>query len=100
MVDGLGATVKRLVHQQILTGKDCRNAEDFVSLAQSQTNAIQIQELFPSEIEGAEEELLAMFVSTRHVPGLRKIHSIDVMDIDVIQYRMHSTSEEEVIFRF
>ena len=35
VVDGLGATVKRLVHQQILTSKDCRNAPDFVLLARS-----------------------------------------------------------------
>ena len=100
VVDGLGATVKRLVHQQILTGKDCRNAADFVLLARSRTDSIQIEELLTSEVEAAQEELHDIFMNTRNLPGIQKIHSIDVMDVDTIQYRNYSTSEKEVIFRF
>lgn len=99
-MDGLGATVKRLVHQQILTGKDCRNAADFLSLAQSKTQSIQIQELAPSEIEGSEEELQQFFANTRGVPGIQKIHSVEVVDVDIIQYRTYSNSDKRTTFRF
>ena len=75
VVDGLGATVKRLVHQQILIDKD-------------------------SEVEAIQEELHDIFMNTRNLPGIQKIHSIDVMDVDTIQYRNYSTNEKEVIFRF
>ena len=100
VVDGLGATVKRLVHQQILTGKDCRNAADFVLLARSKTDAVTVEELLVGEVEAAREELHEIFMNTRNFPGVQKIHSIDTMDVDVIQYRSYSTSEEEVTFRF
>ena len=74
-MDGLGATCKRLVHQQILIGKD-------------------------SEVEAEQEELNDIFMNTRNPPCIQKIHPIDMMAIDTIQDRNYSTNEKEVIYRF
>jgi hypothetical protein len=75
VVDGLGATVKRLVHQQILIDKD-------------------------SEVEAIQEELHDIVMNTCNLPCIQKIHSSDVMDVDTIQYGNYSTNEKEVICRF
>ncbi|CAF1049472.1 unnamed protein product [Adineta ricciae] len=73
---------------------------DFVRLARSKTDAVTVEELLVGEVEAAREELHEIFMNTRNVPGVQKIHSIDTMGVDVIQYRSYSTSKEEIIFRF
>ena len=99
-MDGLGSTVKRLINQEILTGKPCENSSDFFILARSKTSSIKVYEVLSGEIDAAKEELEDMFKDARHVPGIQKIHSKNVMDVDVIECRQHSKSGKKMVVHF
>jgi hypothetical protein len=94
VVDGLGGTIKRMVHQAILSGHSCRNAEEFVSIARSKTKAIHVEEIRESEIDGAREELEEMYARVKAVPGIQKVHSVTVLDVNHIECKQYSLSQE------
>ena len=51
VVDGIGGTVKRMIYQDVMAGKRCRNAKDFVYLIQQKNSSIITYELSKSEIQ-------------------------------------------------
>ncbi len=100
MVDGVGGTVKRMVYHDVMAGKTCRNASDFAHLIQARDTSIIIEELLVNDIKNAEKELISLFDNVKAVPNIQKIHSINVIDLDVIEYKTYSNSTEKKIFHF
>lgn len=100
VVDGLGGTIKRMVHQAILSGQVCRNAQDFVTIARSKTTVIHVEEILESEVEGAQEELEEMFNNVKAVPGIQKVHSVTVLDVNLIQCKHYSQSDRSFCMSF
>ena len=75
IVDGVGGSVKRMVYQDIMAGKRCTDASDFVNLIQDRNSSILIEELLISEIEGAQKALELLFDNVKAVPNIQKVHS-------------------------
>ncbi|CAF1533649.1 unnamed protein product, partial [Didymodactylos carnosus] len=67
VVDGVGGTAKRLVYEDVMVGKTCRNAADFVRLLEDKNTPIILSELLPSEIDDAENELKPTFDNVKLV---------------------------------
>ncbi|CAF1961157.1 unnamed protein product [Rotaria magnacalcarata] len=76
MVDGLGATVKRLVYSAILAGQHCNSAADFVVIAKSKANAIEISEIKTDFIDDSMAKIEPIFKSVKPILETKKIHSI------------------------
>ncbi|CAM4834494.1 unnamed protein product [Rotaria magnacalcarata] len=72
VVDGLGATVKRLVYSAILPGQHCNSAADFVVIAKSKTNAIEISEIKQHFIDDSMAKMEPIFKSVKPIPETKK----------------------------
>ena len=57
VVDGIGGTVKRMVYQDVMAGKRCRNAKDFVNLIRQKNSSIITDGLSKSEIQHGSKDL-------------------------------------------
>lgn len=91
--DGIGGIVKRLVWQQVLTNKEkCQNASDFTSIAKMKTNAINIDEITQQDIDKSTTELQQLFGNTVPVKDTHKLHSIVVLEKDIIECRLYDYS--------
>jgi len=100
VVDGVGGTVKRMVYHDCMAGKKCRNASDFAHLIQARDTSIIIEELLVNDIKNAEKELISLFDNVKCVPNIQKVHSMNVIDLDVIEYKTYSNSTEKKTFHF
>ena len=89
-----------MVHQAILSGQVCLNAQDFVTIARSKTTVIHVEEILESEVEGAQEELEEMFNNVKAVPGIQKVHSVTVLDVNLIQCKHYSQSDRSFCMSF
>ncbi|CAF1513785.1 unnamed protein product [Adineta steineri] len=72
VVDAIGGTSKRVVYQEIMTKKQCKNAE--------------------VAIGASVQKLKQVFDNTKSVRDTRKIHHITVIRKDVIHCRLYSQS--------
>ncbi len=100
IVDGVGGSVKRMVYQDVMAGKRCTNASDFVHLIQNRNTSIIIEELLINEIKGAEQALSLLFDKVKAVPNIQKVHSMTVLHPDEIECKIYSNSMEKKAFHF
>ncbi len=100
MVDGLGGTVKRIVYQEVMVGKKCKNASDFLNLVKEKDTSIYIHELLNSEIEHAYESLGLLFDNVKAVPDIQKVHAMTVVDINKIECKIYSNSAQKTVVNF
>ncbi|CAF1187211.1 unnamed protein product, partial [Didymodactylos carnosus] len=100
VVDGIGGTVKRMVYEDIMAGKKCKNAGDFVRLIKDKSTPIIIDELLTSEIEYAEMNLKQLFEQVKPVPNIQKVHSVIVWDVDKIECKLYSNSSKGKVVCF
>ena len=97
MVDGLGGTIKRMVYQEIMSGKRCKNAVDSLTLIKQKTTSVFIDELLMNEIEDAHIALGQLFSNIRSVPDIQKVHSMTVIDINKVECKFYANSKEKTI---
>ncbi|CAF2572879.1 unnamed protein product [Rotaria sp. Silwood2] len=83
VVDGLGGTIKRLVYRAILSGQQCSSAAQFVKIAQSKTDTINVTELEDIHIENSKAKMEKFFQSIKTVPETKKIHSVKVLQNNI-----------------
>ena len=95
MVDGLGGTIKRMVYQEIMSGKRCQNAVHFLSLIKQKTASVFIDELLMNEIEDAHITLGQLFSNVRPVSNIQKVHSMTVIDINKVACKFYSNSKQK-----
>ena len=101
VVDGIGGNIKHLVWQQILTKKDkCDNAADFVNIAKAKTTAIIIDEITQQDIDKSTTQLQIFFSNTSSVKNIQKLHTIKVLQQDIIEYRLYDYSREKWTVHF
>ncbi|CAF1424572.1 unnamed protein product [Adineta steineri] len=100
VVDGIGGSSKRTVYQDVMSGKRCRNAKDFLHLIEQKNSLIIIDELSPDEIELGRDELGLVFNQVKAVPNIQKVHSINVIDIDKIECKIYSNSDKKTTVNF
>ncbi|CAF1437694.1 unnamed protein product [Rotaria sordida] len=99
-VDGIGGSVKRMVYQDVLVGKRCRNANDFLHLIEQKNTSFVIDELSPDEIEHGRDGLGLIFNQVKAVPNIQKVHSMTVIDIHKIECKIYSYSDKKTIVNF
>ncbi|CAF4028480.1 unnamed protein product [Rotaria magnacalcarata] len=87
VVDGIGGSVTRMVYQDVMAGKHCHNASDFVALIRDKKTSIIVDELLISDIEAAHAYLTSLFQDVKTVPSIQKVHSMTVVDVDEISCR-------------
>ena len=99
-MDGLGETIRRMVYQEIMSGKRCKNAVDFLTLIKQKTTSVFMDELLMNEIEDAHITLGQLFSNVRPVPDIQKVHSMTVIDINKIECKFYANSKEKTIINF
>ncbi len=72
MVDGVGGTIKRLVYRAILSGQQCSSAAQFVKIAQSKTDTINVIELEDVHIENSKAKVEKNFQSIKTITETKK----------------------------
>lgn len=100
VVDAVGGTLKRIVHRAIMSGERCTSAADFVKIAQSKTNTINVMELTQECIDKSKDQLEQLFKATKSVPETKKIHSIKALQNCIIEYGYYSNCSTKKKFRF
>ena len=100
MVDGLGGTIKRMVYQEIMSGKRCKNTTAFLTLIKQKTTSVFIDELLINEIQDAHITRGQLFSNIRLVPNIQKVHSMTVIDINKVEYKFYADSKEKTIVNF
>ena len=99
-MDGLGGTIKRMVYEEIMSGKRCKNTVDFLTLIKQKTASVFIDELLMNEIGDAHITLGQLFSNVRPVSDIEKVHSITVIDINKVKYKFYANSKEKTIINF
>ncbi|CAM4901604.1 unnamed protein product [Rotaria socialis] len=61
-----------MVYQDVMAGKQCHNASDFVALIRDKKTSIIVDELLISDIEAAHEYLTSLFQDVKAVPSIQK----------------------------
>ncbi|CAF0766506.1 unnamed protein product [Rotaria sordida] len=100
VVDGVGGTIKRLVYRAILSGQQCSSAAQFVKIAQSKTDSINVIELEDIHIENSKVKMEKIFQSIKTIPETKKIHSVKVLQNNTIEYKYYSNSSTKKTYRF
>ena len=100
MVDGIGGTVKRMVYQDVMVGKRCKNAKDFLHLIQQKNISIITDELLISEIENGHDSLQSLFDKVKAVPDIQKVHSMTVLDVNKIECKTYLSSTQKTVVHF
>jgi len=89
-----------MAYQNVMAGKRCTNASDFVHLIQHKNTSIIIEELLTSEIEDTRPVLDLLFDNVKAVPNIQKIHSVNVLCPNEIECKLYSSSTEKTVVRF
>ena len=89
-----------MVHQDVMIGKRCRSANDFVKIIQDKHTPIIIDELLVSEIENSYKTLSSLFNDVKPVPNIQKIHSMSVLDVNEIECKIYSNSTKATVVYF
>ncbi|CAF2625344.1 unnamed protein product [Rotaria sp. Silwood2] len=100
VVDGIGGSIKRLVYRSILSGQKCTSAADFITIARSKTNNIELCEIEQYRIDNAKIKLERIFQSLKSVPETKKIHSVKVLSNNSIEHKYYSSSLTKKTHRF
>ncbi|CAF2062197.1 unnamed protein product, partial [Rotaria magnacalcarata] len=100
VVDGIGGSVTRMVYQDVMAGKHCHNASDFVALIRDKKTSIIVDELLISDIEAAHAYLTSLFQDVKTVPSIQKVHSMTVVDVDEISCKIYSNSVKKIVVHF
>ncbi|CAF3278014.1 unnamed protein product [Rotaria socialis] len=96
----VGGTLKRLVWLEIMAGKRCASAEDFVKICHQKTKTISVVFVKQAQLDVTKSMLEKTFMEVTSIPGLQKQHHIEVLHKDVIQFACYATSEQQYVFRF
>jgi len=83
-----------------LGGQQCKSAADFVAIAQSKTNTIDINEIEQHHIDNSKGQLEQLFQATKSVPETKKVHSIKVLKNNSVEYKYYSNCTSKKIFQF
>ena len=89
-----------MVYQDVMVGKRCKNAKDFVSLIQRKNSSIIANELSKKEIQDGYTDLQLLFNSVKPVPDIQKVHSMTVLDVNKIECKIYSVSLEKKTINF
>ena len=100
VVDGIGGTLKRLIWLEIMAGKTCLSAEDFVKICHQKTKTISVIFVRQVQFDITKSMLEKSFSNIVSIPSIQKQHHIQALHKDVIQYARYSTSENQYVFRF
>ena len=100
VVDGVGGIMKRLVWQEIMAGKICSSAGDFVKICREKTKSISVILVRQAQLDVTKLMLENSFTKTSTFSGIQKQHYIKALHKNVIEYACYSTSENTYVFRF
>jgi hypothetical protein len=89
-----------MVYQDVMAGKRCKNAKDFLHLVEQKNTSILIDQLLESEIEDAHSSLELLFDKVKPVPDIQQVHSMTVLDVDKIECKIHSFSTQKTVVHF
>lgn len=96
----MGGVVKRLVWSAVLAGAVCRSAEDFIKIAKSKTNKINLVEITKNDIDNSKIKLENIFKTIKPVPQTLKMHSVKVIDKNTLEFRYYSMCSQKQTIKF
>ncbi|CAF0950722.1 unnamed protein product [Didymodactylos carnosus] len=100
VVDGIGGILKRLVWSEMMAGKRCTSASDFVQICNEKTKIIIAGEITNAQIDVTIAKLSHMFDQTCSVPVIRKQHSIKVLHKNIIECSSYTNCTQTFVFTF
>lgn len=100
VVDGIGGTLKRLVWLEIMAGKPCSSAEDFVKICQQKTKSITTIFVKQVQLDVTKSMLTQTFSRVVSIPNIRKYHHFQALHKNVILFSQYTTSADQYVFRF
>ncbi|CAF1608935.1 unnamed protein product, partial [Didymodactylos carnosus] len=100
VVDGIGGTLKRLVWSEMMAGKRCTSASDFVQICNEKTKTIIVGQITNAQIDVTIAKLSYMFDQTCSVPVIRKLHSIKVLHKNIIECSSYTNCTQTFVFAF
>ncbi|CAF2970137.1 unnamed protein product [Rotaria sp. Silwood2] len=89
-----------MVFQDVMVGQKCKDAHDFVGLIKSKKTSIIVHEVVADDIENVRNKLSLLFMETKPIPEIQKIHSIAVIDANKVECKVFSFSSKKQIVRF
>lgn len=99
-VDGIGGTVKRAVHQRIMSGNvRVYSAAEFSSCVNNSVNGITSYHVTVEEIENLERYLAPLWKNVKAIPGLTKYFSYKHHSDKAIEAKVVGSSAIGKIFK-
>ena len=100
VVDGVGDILKRLVWLEIMAGKQCSSAHDFVKICREKSQTISTIFVRQAQLDVTKSTLEKTFSHINSIPDIRKQHHFEALHKDVIQYAEYATSNNQYVYRF
>ena len=89
-----------MVYQDVMAGKRCRNAKDFINLIRQRNSSIITDELSKSGIQHGLKDRQLLFNDVKAVPDIQKVHSMMVIDVNKIECKIYSLSTRKTVVHF
>ena len=89
-----------MAYQDVMVGKVCKNAQDFVRLISAKNTSIIVHEIVANDIENMEKKLSSLFLETQPIPEIQKLHSMTAIDVDKVECRVYSYSLQKTVVCF
>jgi hypothetical protein len=96
-VDAVGGVFKRLVWLEILAGKECSSAEDFVRICHEKTKTIYVIFVQQAQFDFTRIILENVFSKIINLPCIQKQHYFQALHKNVIEFAQYSTSEDQCL---
>ncbi|CAF4313647.1 unnamed protein product, partial [Adineta steineri] len=100
VVDGVGGILKRLVWLEIMAGKQCSSADDFVKICREKSQTISTILVRQAQLDVTKLTLEKLFSQINSVPDFQKQHHFQALHKDVIQFAEYDTSDNQYVYRF
>ena len=95
-MDGIGGTVKRLVWLVvILAGGSCRSAEHFIKIVRNKTKKINLFEITKTDVDYSKVKLEHIFQTTISIPQTFKMHLVQIVEKNTLEFPYYSMSCEK-----
>ena len=99
-MDGIGATIKRLVWHSTMAGEIVDNAKDFAERAKRKTDKIKVILILDEDIKSVVPELDQRWKNITTLPGTKGLHWIKPLNICTASYKTYYKCAEEKQHRF
>lgn len=98
-VDGVGGSIKRLVHREVLGRKiEVQCTKDFVRAIQNvgERCSVKVVEVLPEKIENSKAFLNCRWEGIKTLPGTQSVHHVEAVSSYTVRWALTSGSAEQL----